>query len=87
MDWLSTGKTMWSAITAECKPSRSPFPRQGQNTVARRGRTAGGEIEAVAHLGGSLLRGCERVNWRMEDVWLDEYLPRKYKWPKRFDAL
>ena len=21
------------------------------------------------------------VNWRMEDVWLDEYLPRKYKWP------
>jgi hypothetical protein len=27
------------------------------------------------------------VNWRMEDVWLDEYLPRKYKWPKRFDAL
>jgi hypothetical protein len=27
------------------------------------------------------------VNWRMEDVWLDEYLPRKYKWPKRFGAL
>jgi transposase-like protein len=31
-------------------------------------RDDNGEIEAVAHLGGSLLRGCERVNWRMEDV-------------------
>ena len=27
------------------------------------------------------------INSRMEDVWLDEYLPRKYKWPKRFGAL
>ena len=70
------------AVTALIeRPKRLVYLSSGMHRGVRHHR----EVVPEHRESGQAVRPL--VNWRMEDVWLDEYLPRKYKWPKRFDAL